>query len=285
MTSLIVDCNNLCYSAMFTIKNLSYDEKRTEIIFSFLNQIFRLAKVFETNKFIFCWDSRKSYRKQIYPPYKKKRQDNLTLEELEDRKVAFKQFSELRQKVIPELGFKNNFIVTGYEADDLIAYTSVLCDESMIISTDKDLFQLLTDNCRMYNGKTKKILTRKNFTKEYGIEPKQWAEVKAMAGCGTDEVEGIKGIGEGRAIKYLLDILPDGVYKNSIGSKEGKEIIERNRILVTLPLSFSPALSVELNYDKVFSLNSFINVFNEYDFQTFLRKDSLNRLKKSFDLV
>ena len=70
---LVIDCSQLCYRSFYTTKDLSYEEERTGIIFGFLKQIFKLAQDFDTKTFIFCWDSAKSYRKQIYSDYKENR--------------------------------------------------------------------------------------------------------------------------------------------------------------------------------------------------------------------
>ena len=60
---LLIDCNNLCYMAYYTTGQLAVDEIKTGVIFGFLKKINKLADVLKTNEIIFCWDSRKSYRK------------------------------------------------------------------------------------------------------------------------------------------------------------------------------------------------------------------------------
>ena len=73
----------------------------------FLKKILEYAEKFNTNEFVFCWDSRHAYRKWVYPDYKRARREGKTTEELSEIEIMFKQFVQLRRKILPELGFKN----------------------------------------------------------------------------------------------------------------------------------------------------------------------------------
>lgn len=281
---LIIDCNNLCYSSFYTFGSLSHLEKKTGVIFGFIQKIFSLAKKFKTNEFIFCWDSRKSYRGLIYPEYKANRRKDLSEQEKIDLNLAFNQFTELRRKVLPMMGFNNNFMQVGYEADDLIAEVVNKNQnvDNVIVSTDQDMYQLL-DKALMYNHKTKKKINEKVFTDEYSISSDLWAEVKAIAGCSTDNVIGIVGVGELTAIRHLTDKLPDGKIKSSIESKEGREIIERNRKLVCLPFQGRKELKINFKKDDL-SKEKFINVFMKYGFESLLKKEVVENWAKVFNL-
>lgn len=281
---LIIDCNNLAYSSFYTFGDLSYQEKKTGVIFGVIQKIISLAKKFETNNFIFCWDSKKSYRKLIYPEYKANRRKDLTEQENADLQLAFEQFTELRTKTLPAMGFKNNLMQVGYEADDLIAkVVSENCNQELwIVSTDQDMYQLL-DKASMYNHKTKKKILYKDVVREYSATPSLWAEVKAVAGCSSDNVKGIKRVGEMTAIKYLQDRLSDGKIKNRIQSKEGQEIIEKNRMLVYLPFQGRKKLNVKLKEDSL-GKDKFIEVFIRYGFESLLKKDVVEKWTKIFNL-
>jgi 5'-3' exonuclease len=100
----------------------------------------------------------------------------------------------------------------------------------------------------MYNPGKKKAVTLQSFSKETGLEPWEWAKVKAIGGCKTDEVPGIPGVGEKTAIKYILGKLkPDSAAYKAI--KANKEIITRNRKLVELP--FEGTQVFELRTDTI----------------------------------
>lgn len=281
---LIIDSNNLAYSSFYTFGSLSYLEKKTGVIFGFIQKIFSLAKKFETNEFIFCWDSRKSYRGLIYSEYKANRRKDLSEQEKIDLNLAFNQFMELRIKTLPAMGFNNNLMQVGYEADDLIAkivYGNRSVD-NIIVSTDQDMYQLL-DKASIYNHKTKKIIKRGNFVNKYLIPPDLWAEVKAVAGCSSDNVVGIVGVGELTVIKYLTDKLPDGKIKSRIESDEGKKIIERNRKLVYLPFQGRKKLEVDFETDNL-SKRRFVNVFVNNGFESLLKKEAIENWAKIFGL-
>jgi DNA polymerase-1 len=104
-------------------------------------------------------------------------------------------------------------------------------------SGDQDLYQLLdyTDMYSMPKSTEIKHITRQTFIEKYGITPKEWVKVKQIAGCTSDTVPGIKGVGETTAIKYLLGQLkPKSVKYRDI--EAGADIIKRNEWLVKIPL-------------------------------------------------
>lgn len=283
-TILIIDCNNLCYSSFYTFGSLSYLEKKTGVIFGFIQKIISLAKKFETSDFLFCWDSKKSYRKLIYLEYKANRRKDLSDQEEADLKLALEQFTELRINTLPAMGFNNNLMQTGYEADDLIAKVVIEnCYQSFwIVSTDQDMYQLL-DKAAIYNHKTKQTILYKDMLKKYSATPSLWAEVKAIAGCSSDNVKGIKGVGEMTAIKYLQDRLSDGKIKNRICEEKGQEIIKRNRKLVYLPFQGRKELHIELKKDSL-SKDKFIEVFMQYGFESLLKKNVVDNWTKGLKL-
>jgi len=224
----------------------------------------KLAKTLKSNKFVFAWDSAKSKRRQLYPEYRlarrKQRQENP-----QDWPLLRRQFKEIRDKVLPQLGYKNIFLKTGYEADDIIAS---IClenedEEIAIVSADSDLYQLLTENHFMWKLGNKKY-TARDFRKQYEIEPVQWSLVKAIAGCSTDGVAGIEGVGEKRACKYLRGKL-NGRYKNAILSSEGQKVIFANTSLVALPMLGTGSYSIA---EDGFDEGGFVDVCNEYDFRS-----------------
>lgn len=281
---LIIDCSQLCYNSFYTFNNLSYNEKKTGIIFGFLMQIFKLAKDFDSKTFAFCWDSAKSYRKDIYPSYKEKRHSvEYTEEEKQDRKFLFLQRNELRQNILPALGFKNNLIKTGLEADDLITWIVDKNNGSVVVSSDNDLLQLL-NRCEIYNLKTKIRIYEPDFIEQYGIKVNQWIDVKAIMGCTSDEVEGIQGVGLKYAIAYLKNELPKGKTFDKIESKESKEIINRNKKLIKLPFQEDVDNMGVVDLEEKFLADDWTKVFNKYGFKYFLDKKQFIPIREVFEL-
>ncbi len=242
---LIIDCNYLCHRARFTTGPLSYKGQATGVVFGFLNQLFTIGKETIPKNIVFTWDSRQSKRKRILSEYKgnRKKQDDDSEEDLE---ATFQQFHMLRKELLPNLGFSNNWMQVGYEADDLIAEICFTCPEEQIViaSSDDDLLQLLTDQVSIYNLGRKEYYTEEKFVEEYEIKPSQWVEVKKIAGCSSDNVPGIPGVGEKTAIKYLKGELKSNT-KTFQKIQQGTNVISRNEKLVKLPFQGTKIGSIE----------------------------------------
>jgi DNA polymerase-1 len=283
---IILDSNAVCHKAKHSMESLSYEEKKVGIIFGYFVQMLKLAKDHKSNQFAHTWDSKSSNRLKLFPAYKEKRRMGVdkTEEEIEYDGLAYEQFDMIRDEIIPAMGFKNNFHYPGFEGDDLIA--SIIDNsgeeqELVMVTGDEDMFQCLCDGVVMQRKKG--VYTHKDFMKEYGIPAYKWAEVKAIAGCSTDEVPGIRGVGEKTAIKYLLNMLkPTTKAFTDITSQAGKEIIARNRKLVTLPFKNTPDLI--LQKDTKLSLDAFCDVCNKYSFQHLLKKENLSQWKRYLNL-
>lgn len=268
--TIIVDCNYCGHAVRYSVdsKLKTSTGIRTNVIFGFLQTLLTLSHSFDTNKFVFVWDSKKSLRKELFPEYKKSRHKDLTPEEKEDLKSAFLQFQVIRKRVLPTLGFRNVFLETGYEGDDLIA-SVINCDDFgrdfLLYASDHDLYQLLSPRVSMI--KRKELYTVDKFVQEFGINPSQWYLVKALAGCSSDEVPGIRGIGETTACKYLRKELKE---KSVAFQKicDGKEEAEtRNIPLVRLPFEGTPKCTLR---EDQFNIRAARDLFRYYEFDSFL---------------
>jgi DNA polymerase-1 len=259
---LVLDCNYLAYRAKYVFGELSDKGSATGVIYGFLKDILRLREEFDTNRFVFCWDSHTSIRKDMYPAYKEKRRTkDYTDEEAAFEKAFISQVKRLRTKYLPAIGYKNIFFQEGYESDDIIAMVCKAItpdvEEAVIITADHDLFQLLQKNISCYNPQTRQTMTRNRFINTYGITPKEWIKVKAIAGCTSDNVQGIKRVGENTAIKYIQKELGKGCKAYKSIKTGWKDIVLRNRTLVELPLKGTKPVKLEkdqitqVGWDKV----------------------------------
>ena len=274
---LVLDCNYLCHRAKYTTGNLSFEGNATGIIFGFLKEVVYFQEKFNTPHIIFCWDSVTSKRKEIFPKYKISRSTKfkeMTREEIRFEKDFRKQMKNLRKKYLPAIGFSNVFIQKGFESDDVIAsickqfiYTN---DEAIIISADKDLFQLISYNTSIYNPQKNEHLTLQKFTSKYGIKPRQWIMVKAFAGCSSDEIPGLKGVGEKTVIKYIKGKLKSKTKAcKLIQSEEGRMVLQKNKPLVKLP--FKGTDIFKLRKDKL-SEQGWMNVTEKLGMKTIKEK-------------
>ena len=227
-----------------------------------MNSLGSLADLFDTDHFIFCWDSRKNKRRQIYKDYKRKRYEERTADEQFKDEETKRQITLLRSRVLPTIGFKNSFVCTGYEADDVIAQICVQYHdhEMVIVSTDKDLFQCLTPTICMYrmlpSGKTE-LLTNWDFIRKWEISPEEWADVLAIAGDTSDNIEGVAGVGQITACKFMKGELgkQTKAYFNIMNSEE---MINRNKMLTRLPMEGIAEYTIST--DEQLSLAGFINM-------------------------
>ena len=279
MRITIIDANNVAHIAKHTTGGLSYKGIPTGVIFGVLKQLLNVAKAVKADNYIFCWDSRKSNRKKKYPFYKKRKEVPKTEKEKMEMLLVFQQFNALKTQVLPRMGFTNNYVQTGFEADDLIAKIvhSYPTYNFSIVSNDEDLYQLLGANCKIYTKKGS--FTEGMFRKKFGIPPKDWAMVKQIAGCRSDKVPGVKGVGETRAIAYMTNKMKHSS-KFYQAIEDSKNIIDRNKYLVKLPLQGTHCPEIE---QYKFDLGNFITICETYGFHQFLEDDYLEQWSLVFE--
>ncbi len=147
----------------------------------------------------------------------------------------------------------------GYEADDLIAQACQQLpeeDQIVIVSNDQDLYQLLSDRVSIF--KKGDYYRADHFWNDYDIEPAMWPRIKAVAGCSSDNIKGVRRIGVATAVKYVKGVLNQGVCSEKIA--ESQNLIDENLKLVELPFEGTPR--VQLTKDKI-DLKEWQEVCNE----------------------
>ena len=207
---LIIDANNLAFRAFATTGGLSHADVPTGTTFGFLKQIKSLRDSFLTDQLAFCFDCPPSKRQEISPAYKgnrKKLDDEAAVKYLEYRN----ELVRLCETVLPDMGFRNVFWQTGYEADDVIAsvvQNSLGDGEAVIVSSDHDLYQLLGFRVSMWLPHKKELYREADLLRDHGVLPSNWPDVLALAGCPGDGVVGMRGVGIKTAAKFMQGKLP-----------------------------------------------------------------------------
>ncbi len=283
-TILIIDCDGLCWNVFHALPPLSHGEQGTAIIYGFLNHLFELQAFTQADHIAFAWDSRESKRIELFPEYKLKRRtakNEYTDEEKAMHRDRASQFKLLREEILPALGFINIFQEDGLEGDDIIASLAIKYSKQhfvKIVARDADLFQLVNDKCTVFDIVKRKSMTEEAFFSKYGIYPDMWADVKGIAGCTTDEVPGIEGIGEGRAISYLLGNMKSTskLYKRILN---GSETIELTRRLTVLPFEGTPRYRLKYDQCRVKYLKE---VAKKYNLQSYLSRERLKGFRRDF---
>lgn len=238
-TWLFLDVNSLAHRAMHSTGELQYGEEATGVLFGVLRTVFELQDRFKAFSTVAAFDHGKGLREIRYPWYKEtRRKRKLTDDEQETYEAMRHQVKRLRTDTFPRLGLSNILWQDGYEADDLIAAACHALpeeDSAVVVSGDKDMYQLLAHNVTVYHPTPQKLVTKKAFRREWGVGPNKWVEVKAIAGCGTDDIPGVDGVGEKTAAKFLRgEKLNKGIepaIKRHLRSPEYK----RNVDLIMLP--------------------------------------------------
>lgn len=282
-TYALLDCHSVCHAAKHKTKRLTFSGHRTGVIFGFLRTLLRLQEELRPDVWAFAWDSRESVRREARPEYKADRQEK-SAEEMRLNELCIPQFDTIRELVLPTIGFRNVFKVEGFEADDIIAQAvdlGLLEDYFVMVTRDNDLLQMLSDNVEMYDHIKHTHYTKDQFVADWGIQPEQWIIVKAIAGCKTDNVAGIHGIGEKTAAKMLAGQLAEHTkaYK-AIMDEDNQRLAQRNVPLVLLPHGDMPPVTVS-DHDR-FSLRGFGDVCTEYGMKSMLKDEQWQRWKEAF---
>ncbi len=212
----LIDGSGYIFRAYYALPPLSRksDGLPTGAVNGFCSMLFKLLEdsrsddtIHKPTHFAVIFDSaRKNFRNDIYKEYKANR-----TEAPED---LAPQFEYIRKSVkafnLPSIELLN------YEADDLIAtYAKKIIKEGAkvtIISSDKDLMQLVSDDVRLYDPMKSKVLGEKEVFEKFGVKPNQVIDVQALAGDSSDNIPGVPGIGIKTASELIkkyktLDIL------------------------------------------------------------------------------
>ena len=214
---IMVDGNNLLFRSYYATAytgNFMRNSKGfpTNGLYGFTNMINKIVNEEKPTYMIVAFDKGKTFRHSEYTEYKGGRDE--TPEEL---KVQF----PLAKELLTHMGIKY-YEIDNYEADDIIGTFSKYCEidpnyEGLIVSSDKDLLQLISDEVEIKLLKQKDYIryNKTSFKEEYGIEPIKVIDLKALMGDSSDNIPGVKGIGEKTALKLLQDYESlDGVYNN-----------------------------------------------------------------------
>jgi DNA polymerase-1 len=266
----LVDGVNFLFRSDFRI-GIYKGVKRVSGIYNFIWKLKNIKEKEKIEKLIVCWDSGKSGRDSVWKDYKKGKQLG------EDTLEILSQVSDL-EKLLPELGVYS-VKEEGIEADDLI-YTIVKHyydnkNKIFVFSTDKDFYQLL-DRDLVYICNGGKKISRKNFSSLFGMEPEFYFIMKLIIGDPSDNIPGIKGVGE----KTFKKILEEVNYKKDLIFKHSKirnylDLVERNLQLIKFK-------EVEFNFSKLErSLFSSVDFLKNY----FLEIGFVNGLKNFQELV
>ncbi len=278
-TIVIVDGHAMAYRAHFAMAPQGLTNTSgmpTGAIFGFYRMILKLLADTRPDYFLLVFDPPgKSFRSEVYKDYKANRS------KMPDELRA--QLDEI--KLIAEALKLPMYIPEGVEADDALAsFAEQHKDENlqvMLVSGDKDLFNVLHKNVVLYRpkkGVSEFITIDKKYVKEkLGLSTEQIPDYMALMGDSSDNIPGVKGIGEKTATKLIIEFKSlEKLYKNiekvtpkGVQSKlvNGEEEARLSYELVTLKKDMKlPFKLADLEFASLKNLGEDINVFKEKDF-------------------
>ena len=288
---VLVDGNNLLFRSYYATAytgNVMRNKEGfpTNGVYGFVNMINKIISDEKPEYMMVAFDIGKTFRHEKYERYKDGRKETP-----DDLKVQF----PVAKKILTAMGIKY-LECAGYEADDIIGTISMWCEkdpeyEALIVSSDKDLLQLISDETVVKLLKTKDYIwmDKKTFNATYGFDPIHMIDLKALMGDASDNIPGVKGIGEKGAIKLVSEYKTiDNIYENidkikgamQIKLIDGREDAYYSKDLVTiyrevpLNVTFDDLLYKGENADEL------IDIYNDLGFYSLLRKINTNEVKK-----
>ncbi len=236
----LIDGNSLLFRAYYGVHSrlTRRDGTPTGAVYGFFNMILPvLAAAKPTDSFVCVFDaSRITFRQDIYPEYKSNRAE--TPADLLAQGVMIR--AGLADMGVPVL------CIPGVEADDVIATlaTQNTDGQTRIITSDKDLMQLINDRVFLYDGMKSHDVREPEVLEKFGVRPNQVIDVQSLMGDSTDNVPGVHGIGPKKASELInqfgnldnlyahIDDIANERTRNML--RDGREMAYISRQLVTL---------------------------------------------------
>ena len=291
---ILVDGNNLMFRSYYATAytgNMMKNSKGvpTNALFGFVSMINKIISEEQPTYMAVAFDIGKNFRKEEYDFYKEGRID--TPEEL---KIQM----PIARDILDKMGIKH-FELAPYEADDIVGTIVKMTEEdkdfaSLIVSSDKDLLQLISDETEVKLLKQSGFIryNHESFVTDYGIEPIRMIDLKALMGDSSDNIPGVKGIGEKTALKLLqeygsLENLYLNIDKISGKTKE-KLVIDKEMAFISKKIATiyrDVPLHIVLEDLKYEGSNSeeLIDLFKELEFFSFLKNMEVKKNEEVLD--
>ncbi len=284
---VVIDGNSIFYRSFYALPLLTNSKGEfSNAVYGFAIQILHIIQSIKPKYIAVAFDvSKKTFRNKIFADYKGTRKP--MPDELRSQIVPLKKMLSLMNIKCCEQ--------EGIEGDDIIGIISkrFLDTETIIVTGDRDTFQLVDDTTKVYFTKKGtsdlKVMDAKTLKEEYGVSPKEFIDLKALQGDTADNIPGVPGVGP----KTATDLIQkygsiEGIYENidEISGKlkdkllEGKESAFMSKELATILTSGDLDIKLsECEYDYPFS-SAVYDYFKKYEFRTLLKNESIFDMSK-----
>ncbi|MBF0289537.1 MAG: DNA polymerase I [SAR324 cluster bacterium] len=267
------------YFAMIRNPLINSQGINTSGVFGLLSQIIKIAEMNELEYLAIASDlPNPTFRHKQFPAYKATREK--MPEDLVEQLPYLPRLMEALN--LPYL------TLPGYEADDIIGTLMLLCQqwgiEGVMVTSDKDYMQLVSDHIVMLNHKGETIDTQKVYER-FGCTPGQVIEILGLMGDSSDNIPGVAGVGEKTAIKLIqqyenivnlydhLDEISGKKLKENLVAGQENAILSRKLVTidrhVPIPLELE---SLRFKKDELYHNSRFHDFLEELEFKSFLKR-------------
>ncbi len=281
-TLVLIDGHALAYRAYFGMPaNFNTaDGEPTHAVYGFTNMILAVWKEYDPDYFIVTFDRGDTFRHEMYGEYKATREKMP-----DDLRTQIERIEQLVKAFNMPVFTKEN-----YEADDLLGtlanQAAARGIEAIIVTGDRDAFQLVAPNIKvLISGKKfadREVYDEVRVEERYGVTPKQLIDMKGLVGDTSDNIPGVKGIGEKGAAKLIqtygtletiyenLDNIAKGT-RSKLETDRDNAFLSRDlgRIITDVP---EVELNVEAGRTQDFDLTEVANLFVELEFNTIFNR-------------
>ena len=282
---LLVDGNNILFRSYYatayngnTMKNSKGFP--TNALYGLINMMNKIIKEEKPEYIMVALDKGKTFRHEKYLDYKAGR-----IAMPDELKVQF----PVAKDILNAMGI-TYYETDGYEADDIIGTFAKKCDvpgddyEGLIISSDKDLLQLISDEVtvKLLKSSGDAIYMDRNLFKEtYGVEPINMIDIKALMGDASDNIPGVKGIGEKTAISLLskyqtIENLYDHIDEVSGKTKE-KLLEDKDKAFMSKDIAtIYRDVPIDLDFNKItykgIDVDKYTEILKDLEFYSLIKK-------------
>lgn len=293
---ILVDGNNLLFRSYYATAYQGNFMKNkngfpTNALYGFVNMIHKIINDEKPEYMLVAFDKGKTFRHDKYKDYKAGR-----IKMPDELKAQF----PIAKEILAYLGIKW-FEIDNYEADDIIGTLAKKIDDEndykgLIVSSDKDLLQLISNKVIMKLLKSKDyvMMSKETFYDQYKLTPDKMIDIKALQGDSSDNIEGVKGIGEKTALKLLQEYGSlEGIYDNiayikgAVATKliNGKDKAFESKDLVTIYKQVPLGFTLEDTKITNGNLEELKKTYENLEFYSFLKNMKIGRINNDFNVI
>ncbi|MBQ9914569.1 MAG: DNA polymerase I, partial [Clostridia bacterium] len=282
---LIIDANSIINRAFYGIRLLTAkDGTYTNAVYGFLNIFYKFKEEIQPDYIAAAFDLKApTFRHKMFDGYKATRKP-------------------MPEELVPQIGLMKEVLTAlgipvlekeGYEADDIIGTVSEMCTQKgiscMILTGDKDDLQLATEHNKVYLVTTRmgntstEIFDAAHVLEKYGVTPTEFIDVKAIMGDTSDNIPGVRGIGEKGAFALIekfksLEAVYENIEDESIGKSIRSKLMEKkdtaflSKTLATIDKHVPIDLDYEAARENEGDTDALRTLYTRLEFKSFLKR-------------